>query len=274
MKAILTEQGTVSLECKVIGVPTPKLRWFKDSKEIKAGDIFSLTANPNDPTSLGTYTCEAANCMGKTYSTSKLHMAGTTPEGAKISDKLFDTAPIFTTELRSLKNIKISDPITLSCHLVVPPWPKTTAWFNRDGKVEPNEKYALYEDGLGCYTLEVKSTEIADEGQWKFIATSVDGNSSISTCNVSMEVPRNYRKPRFMQNLKAILTEEGLVSFECKVVGYPTPHLRWFKDDHELKPGDVYQVSKFRILKNILCLSFVNFQYSSLEQTHSDHTVV
>lgn len=243
LKAILTEQGTVSLECKVIGVPTPKLRWFKDSKEIKAGDIFSLTANPNDPTSLGTYTCEASNCMGKTYSTSKLHMAGTTHDGAKISDKMFDnTAPIFTSELRSLKNIKISDPITLSCHLVVPPWPKTTAWFNRDGKVEPNEKYALFEDGLGCYTLEVKCTDIADEGQWKFIATSVDGNSSISTCNVSMEIPRNYRKPRFMQNLKAILTEEGLVSFECKVVGYPTPHLRWFKDDHELKPGDVYQV--------------------------------
>lgn len=46
-----------------------------------------------------------------------------------------------------------------------------------------------------------------------------------------------------MENLKAILTEEGLVSFECKVVGFPTPLLRWFKDGQELKPGDVYQLT-------------------------------
>lgn len=72
LQATLTEHGTVSLECKVVGVPTPVLRWFKDSKEIKAGDVFALTANPNDPTSLGVYTCEARNCMGKCYSSSKV----------------------------------------------------------------------------------------------------------------------------------------------------------------------------------------------------------
>lgn len=76
LKAVLTQQGTVALECKVVGVPTPQLRWFKDSKEIKAGDIFALTANADDPTSLGTYTCEAVNCMGKTYSSSKVHVVG------------------------------------------------------------------------------------------------------------------------------------------------------------------------------------------------------
>lgn len=46
-----------------------------------------------------------------------------------------------------------------------------------------------------------------------------------------------------MESLKAVLTEEGLVSFECKVVGFPTPLLRWFKDGQELKPGDVYQLT-------------------------------
>ncbi|PSN33372.1 hypothetical protein C0J52_23695, partial [Blattella germanica] len=76
LQALLTEQGTVSLECKVIGVPTPVLHWYKDGKEIKAGDVFALTANPDDPTSLGTYTCEAVNCMGKTYSSSKVHVVG------------------------------------------------------------------------------------------------------------------------------------------------------------------------------------------------------
>lgn len=76
LRAVLTEQGTVSLECKVVGIPTPVLRWFKDSKEIKAGDVFALTANADDPTSLGVYTCEAVNCMGRNYSSSKVHVVG------------------------------------------------------------------------------------------------------------------------------------------------------------------------------------------------------
>lgn len=60
----------------MIGVPTPLLRWFKDGIEIKAGDVFALTANPDDPTTLGTYTCEATNCMGKAVSSSRVHVVG------------------------------------------------------------------------------------------------------------------------------------------------------------------------------------------------------
>ena len=43
---------------------------------------------------------------------------------------------------------------------------------------------------------------------------------------IIIAVPKNYRKPRFVESLRAVLTKEGLVSFECKVVGYPTPLLR------------------------------------------------
>lgn len=78
LKAVLTQRGIVSLECKVIGVPTPKLRWYKDDKEIKAGDIFALTANSNDDC-LGVYTCEAINVMGTALSTSKIQVTHMLP---------------------------------------------------------------------------------------------------------------------------------------------------------------------------------------------------
>lgn len=256
LRAILTEQGTVSLECKVVGVPTPVLRWFKDSKEIKAGDVFALTANPDDLTSLGTYTCEAVNCMGKTYSSSKLHISGRASREGSLqpSNKGQGPPPIFTTELKNL-NAKIGDSIALACQLMVPPWPKSVAWYNKEGKVESSEKYKLIEDGLGSYILEIKPAEYSDEGEWKFVVTSNEGTVSISTCSVNMDIPKNYRKPRFMENLKAILTEEGLVSFECKVVGFPTPLLRWFKDGHELKPGDVYQLTGTNSLGSYSCIA-------------------
>ncbi|CAH1707186.1 unnamed protein product [Chironomus riparius] len=256
LRALLTEQGTVSLECKVVGVPTPILRWFKDSKEIKAGDVFALTANPDDLTSLGTYTCEAVNCMGKTYSSSKLHISGKTSRESSLqpSTKLHGPPPIFTSELKNI-NSKIGDSITLGCQVMVPPWPKSVTWYNKEGKIESSEKYKLIEDGMGSYILEIKPAEYSDEGEWKFVVASNEGTVSISTCSVHMDIPKNYRKPRFMENLKAILTEEGLVSFECKVVGFPTPLLRWFKDGHELKPGDVYQLTGTNSLGSYSCIA-------------------
>ena len=39
----LGEDGNVSLECKVIGIPQPTLTWFKDGKELRAGDLHQLT---------------------------------------------------------------------------------------------------------------------------------------------------------------------------------------------------------------------------------------
>jgi Immunoglobulin I-set domain len=68
-------------------------------------------------------------------------------------------------------------------------------------------------------------------------------------------VPKNYRTPRFLESLKAVLTEEGLVSFECKVVGFPTPSLRWYKDGQELKPGDVYQLTGTNSLGTYCCVA-------------------
>ncbi|EFN64027.1 Myosin light chain kinase, smooth muscle [Camponotus floridanus] len=258
LRALLTETGTVSLECKVVGVPTPVLRWFKDSKEIKAGDVFALTANADDPTSLGVYTCEANNCMGTTYSSSKVHVVGRgSREGSlKPADTLAPSGPlpVFKQMLQD-ECCRIGDTLVLSCRAQVPPWPKAIAWYNKGGRVEPDERYHIIEDGIGGYSIEVKQVEAMDEGEWKCVATSEENMKQFTSCYVAMSIPRNYRKPRFMENLKAVLTEEGLVSFECKVVGFPTPLLRWFKDGQELKPGDVYQLTGTNSLGSYCCIA-------------------
>ncbi len=73
LKAILGQDGTISLECKVTGVPTPSLQWYKDGKKIRAGDTFALKANIHDNSSLGTYSCVAKNCLGQAFSSSTVH---------------------------------------------------------------------------------------------------------------------------------------------------------------------------------------------------------
>ena len=65
----------------------------------------------------------------------------------------------------------------------------------------------------------------SDDGEWKVNVENQYGSAS-SECILTLRVPKNYRKPKFVENLKPFLTKEGLVSFECKVVGFPTPLLR------------------------------------------------
>ncbi|KAG5884419.1 hypothetical protein JTB14_024363 [Gonioctena quinquepunctata] len=161
LRALLTEQGTVSLECKVVGVPTPTLRWFKDGKEIRAGDVFALTANADDPTSLGTYVCEAVNCMGKVVSSSKVHVMGSgTTERSADSHVPTGPPPIFKRDLQD-ESIKIGDPILLTCQVSVPPWPKSIHWYNSEGRIDDDQgsRYKQMADGIGGYMLEVKPTE-------------------------------------------------------------------------------------------------------------------
>lgn len=63
----------------MIGIPQPTLTWFKDDKELRAGDLHQLMSGGNadgskDPSTcvFGTYKCMAVNCMGEAVSTATL----------------------------------------------------------------------------------------------------------------------------------------------------------------------------------------------------------
>jgi hypothetical protein len=101
-------------------------------------------------------------------------------------------------------------------------------WYNKDVLVPSSDSRTQAfskEDGIASICFSPLSLD--DEGEWKVVLINEDGLCSSSACQLSIVVPKNYRKPRFLESLKAVLTEEGLVSFECKVVGFPTPHLFW-----------------------------------------------
>ena len=73
LKVALGEDGNVSLECKVIGIPQPALTWFKDDRELRAGDLHQLTAaGAGEACVFGRYRCQADNCMGTAFSEATL----------------------------------------------------------------------------------------------------------------------------------------------------------------------------------------------------------
>ena len=75
------------------------------------------------------------------------------------------------------------------------------------------------------------------------------GHEVNSKCNLTVTVPKSYKKPKFLESLRAVLTEEGAVNLECKVIGVPQPTLSWFKDGVELKQGNsnTFCVSTFTV---------------------------
>ena len=68
------------------------------------------------------------------------------------------------------------------------------------------------------------------------------GHEVNSQCNLVVTVPKSYKKPKFLESLRAVLTEEGAVNLECKVIGVPQPTLSWYKDGVELKQGDIHRL--------------------------------
>ena len=107
-----------------------------------------------------------------------------------------------------------------------PSLPVRVVWWNHGQQIAVGEKYSVVETAEGSYSVIINPVELSDDGEWRVNVENQFGSAS-SECTLTLRVPKNYRKPRFVENLKAVLTKEGLVSFECKVVGYPTPLLRY-----------------------------------------------
>ncbi|CAG9839545.1 unnamed protein product [Diabrotica balteata] len=127
------------------------------------------------------------------------------------------------------------------------------SWFRDDQPVtnEP-EKYIVFRENLGVCHLDIQPVELNDQAEWKCVATN-DFGHSVTSCFLKLSIPKHFRKPKFLECLRAVLTEEGAVNLECKVIGVPQPVLKWYKDGIELKPGDIHRItSGQRYLK--LCL--------------------
>lgn len=114
-------------------------------------------------------------------------------------------------------------------------------WYRNDRRVCENDRMRVTNEA-NVYSLEIIEVSMDDEGYWMCIAQSIGGRAS-SIAKLTVTVPKAYKPPKFVDELQAILTEQGTVSLECKVIGVPTPSLRWFKDSKEIKAGDIFALT-------------------------------
>lgn len=122
----------------------------------------------------------------------------------------------------------------------VPPEP-SVVWYRDEQPVDESTRCHLGQEERGVFYLHIQTLEFLDQAEWKCVSLN-DFGHSVTSCFLKLIIPRHYKKPRFLENLQAILSEEGAVNLECKVIGVPQPVLKWYKDGEELKPGDIHRI--------------------------------
>lgn len=84
------------------------------------------------------------------------------------------------------------------------------AWFRDDLPIDKtNDHYEMSLEKIGFGHLKIKCVEFVDQAEWKCVATNEYGHST-STCFLKLQIPRHFKKPRFLECLRAVLTEEGM----------------------------------------------------------------
>lgn len=126
------------------------------------------------------------------------------------------------------------------------------SWYRDDQPVEIEpDRYLVKHETLGTCHLDITRLEFMDQAEWKCVATN-DFGHSVTSCFLKLIIPKHFKKPKFLECLRAVLSEEGAVNLECKVIGVPQPVLKWYKDGVELKPGDIHRITSGEVMN--VCL--------------------
>jgi hypothetical protein len=164
----------ITLNCTIGGSDRFDVVWLHNEKEIKPskdfeyktqGDVHSLVINEIFPEDAGTYTCEAFNDVGESFSTCTLVVE---VAGEEV------TAPIFTKFPTSLTVPRSS---AASFCAEVEPLPTSVVWM-KDGKEvkEQPMKYRITSKGK-MMSLDIMEVGEADGGQYALIVANKKGDS-------------------------------------------------------------------------------------------------
>ncbi|XP_036918551.1 myopalladin-like, partial [Sturnira hondurensis] len=190
-------EGTrVQLDCIVVGIPPPQVRWYCEGKELEnspdihivhAGNLHSLTIAEAFEEDTGRYSCFASNIYGTDSTSAEIYI-----EGASSSDSEGD--PHKEEMNRVQKPNELPSPPTTST--TIP-------------SAAPQARHAVAQPGVSIIQQCRSPTNYLQ---------GLDGKPIIAA-------------PVFTKMLQNLSASEGqLVVFECRVKGAPSPRVEWYRE--------------------------------------------
>ncbi|XP_077586258.1 myopalladin [Stigmatopora nigra] len=247
----------VTFSCKLIGIPVPKVYWFKDGKQIlrknthyqkiREGDgtcalhIQSTTADDD-----GNYTIMAANPQGRMSCSGHLIVQTGPPrhrmipincqrvrsrvqevEGEQTQEGFFQ--PHFAQAPGDMLAHE-GRVCRLDCKVSGLPNPELM-WLVNGRPIYPDLYHKMLVRENGIHSLVIDPLTQKDAGTYTCIASNKAGQSSFS---LELKVVEKEVKqaPQFVEKLQNVGIPEGSpVRMECRVVGVPHPVIFWKKDN-------------------------------------------
>ncbi|XP_030919454.1 myopalladin [Geospiza fortis] len=269
----------ITFTCKIVGIPVPKVYWFKDGKQIsKKNTHFKMNREEDGTCSLhieaatndddGNYTIMAANPQGRIscsghlmvqsvpfrgrISTTQPHRTrARVPEGDReaIQERFF--RPYF---LQAPGDMVAHEGrlCRLDCKVSGLPTPELT-WLLNGKAVLPDSRHKMLVRETGVHSLLIDPLSQSDAGTYTCLATNRTGQNSFSL-ELTVVAKEVKRAPMFLEKLQNCGVPEGYpVRLECRVVGMPPPVFYW-KKDNETIPSNRERMSMHQDTTGYVCL--------------------
>ncbi|XP_020510119.1 myopalladin isoform X1 [Labrus bergylta] len=250
----------VTFSCKVLGIPVPKVYWFKDGiqilkknvhyKKMREGDgtcslHIESTTNDDD----GNYTVMAANPQGRISCSGHL-IVQTGPlrnrltpihpqrvrvriqevEGEQTQERFFQ--PHF---LQAPGDMLAPEGglCRLDCKVNGLPTPELM-WLVNGRPIYPDLYHKMLVRENGIHSLVIDPLTQNDTGTYTCIASNRAGQSSF-TLELKVVEKEMKHPPKFVEKLQNMGIPDGTpVRLECRVVGMPPPVIFWKKDNDSI----------------------------------------
>ncbi|NXG67341.1 MYPN protein, partial [Hemiprocne comata] len=273
------EGSPITFTCKIVGIPVPKVYWFKDGKQIsKKNTHFKMNREEDGTCSLhieasvndddGNYTIMAANPQGRISCSGHLMVQSIPVRGRISTNQPHRTRPRVpegdkeAVQERFFRPYFLQAPgdmvahegrlCRLDCKVSGLPTPELT-WLLNGKPVLPDGTHKMLVRETGVHSLLIDPLSQNDAGTYTCLATNKTGQNSFSL-ELTVVAKEVKRAPMFLEKLQNCGVPEGYpVRLECRVVGMPPPIFYW-KKDNETIPSNRERMSMHQDTTGYVCL--------------------
>uniref|UniRef100_H3D6D5 Myopalladin n=1 Tax=Tetraodon nigroviridis TaxID=99883 RepID=H3D6D5_TETNG len=281
----------VTFSCKIVGIPVPKVYWFKDGKQILKKNVHYKKIRDGDGTCAlhiesttsdddGNYTVMAANPQGRISCSGHL-IVQTGPPRPRCRHFILRGCmnirrPLFFSRVQScvreaegeeaqerfFKPHFLQAPgdmlahegklCRLDCKVSGLPAPELM-WLVNGKPIYPDLYHKMLVRENGVHSLVIDPLTQKDAGTYTCIASNKAGQSSFSLELKVVEKAMKY-PPQFLEKLQNMGIPEGTpVRLECRVVGMPPPVIFWKKDNDSI-PNTKERITMTQDATGYVCL--------------------
>ncbi|XP_072095260.1 myopalladin isoform X3 [Mobula birostris] len=273
----VVEGSPVTISCKLIGIPVPKVYWFKDGKQIsKKNEHYKMKREGDGTCSLyiesatndddGNYTVMAANPQGRTSCSGHLMVQNTPFRGrvvpsvqsqrtrSRVSEEPVQERFFCPHFLQAPGNMIAHEGQICRLDCKVSGLPNPDLMWLLDGKpVLPDATHKMLVRENGIHSLLIDHLTANDAGTYTCIATNKAGQNSFSL-ELSIVAKEITKAPVFIEKLQNTGVAEGHpVRLDCRVLGMPPPFIFWKKDNETIMPNRE-RISMHRDPTGYVCL--------------------